>query len=343
MSATVATTAASGRKQLSTGRRVWLALAIFFSLIILLLVVGGIIGTWVGRSATINAVTALLEGIDQLAGAGREAVDEIDQRVTAIRQPVGQVIAAADQIAANVTDVGLVRTLLPEETDTQLVATANNIRETVSTVLATLEAGLEMYRAVDSIPFVSLPRPDEAKVQQTRDDIEAVQGEVDRLTADIRAFREEAAGQIGRISAGATQIDDRLATAQTTLDELDQRLANTQETARDWQERFPVYLTIAAILATLVQAWVGYGMVNLIRGYWWELRPKVAPAAVLAEPAQTALETAKEKAVDRPAETAIEPAPESALTEAPEMAIEPAADQDVVAAVMVEDAADEEE
>ncbi len=255
-----------------TGQRVWAVTAIIFSVLVLLLSAAGTVGTWVGRGVLIDVNDSLMQGIDHLAGVGREGVARLGDGVDEIRTYIGEVESAVDEVAQNITDKGLVMTLLPPEKEEKVVNTAENIAETVDVIAAAVGTAFDLYKAVDDIPLVNLPKPDEAKVQALESDVQEIQDSLDQLAADIQEVRDGAASKVTKISSAAGQVNGRLETTNQNISALDGELADLQTRAAAFQASFRTMVTIASIVVILILIWVIYAMVILIMKYWAVLK-----------------------------------------------------------------------
>jgi methyl-accepting chemotaxis protein len=260
------------KEPLSTGRRVWAILAIIISVLVLLLAASGTIGTWFGRSAAINLNDSLMEGVVEMVDTGRQGVTRMIEDVDEISASVGEVESAIDEVAQNVSDQGLVLTLMPPELEEDIVDTADNIGETLSSITSAVGVAFDLYKAVDEIPRVNLPKPDEARVQALDDEVQEIQNSVDQLAADIQEFRDGVASGVGQISSAVGEVNDRLESTSQNLSDLDNNLAEVQNRAIDWQSRFRTISTFAAIVVTLLLIWIIYAMVIQIQNYWAELK-----------------------------------------------------------------------
>jgi methyl-accepting chemotaxis protein len=265
----VATEASGSRK---TGRRLWSITAIVISSVVLLLAVAAIVGIWAGRSAAIDLVTGILDGVEEVAGIGRGRVAEVDDYVGEVRTSVGEVETAVDQISANVSDRGLVLTLLPPEREQELQRIAGQIGAAIESIRSVLQAVTELVEAVDNLPFVSLPRPEPAEVQQLQNDLESIRTDVNQLAADIQAFRDGVASEIATVSAAAGRVNSRLGATEQNLAAVDGKLARLQERTNELEDQFRLWVTVVAVVDTLLLIWVAYAMIVLIRGYWSQLQ-----------------------------------------------------------------------
>lgn len=257
---------------MSTGRRVWLWTAVVISAIILVLVVGGIVGTWIGRSVAIDVADGLLDGVSQVAQVGRDGAARLDTRIGELRTVVGDVETAVDEVAQNVDDKGLLLTLLPPEKEQKLVNTAETVGEVVESVRSVVVTAVELWEAVDSLPLVSLPKPDAQKAETLQTDIAAVRADVDQMAADIQAFRSGTADTISTVSEAAGQVDGRLAQSEQTLTQVDSDLEALQARTVELKQQFRTWTAVLAVVLTLLLAWVAYALVMLIQRHWADLQ-----------------------------------------------------------------------
>lgn len=255
-----------------TGWRVFSTVSIILSVLVLLLAAAGIIVTWVVYNPVIDGATGVLTGIEQLAQASQEGVNRLETRVTAVREQIGEIETAIDQLAQNVADRGLVLTLLPPEKEQELEAAARQLDEAVTSVQNVVQAAIALREAVATVPLVDLPEPDPEQVTTIEAGVGAIQEGVNDLEADIRRFREDTSGEISQLSATAAAVNDRLGVTQQNLAQLDTRLAALEAGANQLKQRISTLVTIVAVVNTALFGWTIYAMVVVIRQAWSELR-----------------------------------------------------------------------
>lgn len=256
----------------SIAQRIFAVVSIILSVLVLLLSVTGIAGGWVARSVAMDMATGVLDGVERLAQAGRDSIGRLDTELANVRHVVGEVEAAADRIAGEVEDKGLVLTLLPPEKEQELGASVQQVVDGLVSVREVLQAVVELRDTIDRLPFVTLPAPDQERVQAMQEGISSVRNGLDELKADIHQLREGTASEVSKISTAASNIDHELEMAQQDLAQADSRLVALQAEAGQLRQRISTLLTIAAAVITLLSAWVSYAMVVVIRRAWTDLR-----------------------------------------------------------------------
>lgn len=263
--------AGNGSKN-KTWRRIWAITSIVLSVVALLLSVAAIAGTWVARGVAVDLSTGVLDGIDGLAQVGRDGISRLDAGLGEVRGVVTTVEDAVSQIGKNVEDKGLIMTLLPPEMEAELEGIAQRVRDVFADIRGVFAAVIELKRAVDKIPFVKTPSLSEERVQAIEEDVNGVRSSIDGLKADIRQFREGAAGEISKVSDAAANVDSRLGATQDDLAAADGQLAELQARVEVLKRRLATLLTVAAVVMTLLFGWVAYALVRLIQQSWIGLR-----------------------------------------------------------------------
>jgi hypothetical protein len=255
-----------------TFHRILAGLTIFICALVLLLSVAGIIGTWVAGRAVSDAAVQLLDGIDRSAGAARTLIARVNTEVGQVRDQVATVKSATDQISQNVNDKGLVLTLLPAETDNELLTSVRKVAESVASIREAVTSAIELYRAINRMPFVSLPQPDPESWGKVGDLVLALQAGVQDLTTAITEFRSAASGTISRVTDGISRVEGGLSNVETTLNSVDTQLATAQARAVQLEQTIPMVITAAMVIFTLLALWVAYTQVVVMRGALARLR-----------------------------------------------------------------------
>jgi hypothetical protein len=256
------------------GRKIWYGVVIGLSVLVILVSVVGVIGSWIVESALSDLSASGLTLVENTAGGMRQVGDRIDGRLVEAQQITGNVSQAVGQLSQNIDDKGLVLVLLPEEQEQKLTSLAQNIGDTFANIKDLLASGLEMYRMIDRMPFVSLPAPDPETASDIQASIDEMRSGVEALTDSVQSFRSGASSQVDRISSAADRVSSDLQDTSDRLAALDTRLAALQDKAAQLKEIIPTVLVVIALLLTLFLAYVIYTQVEVIRLFvrrWKEL------------------------------------------------------------------------
>lgn len=270
-----------GKRMNSNLARGFQILSIALCVLVLITSVSAIIVTWVTIRASNEVAIQTLNGIDQAAQGMRDTIGRVDNRVENAQNQLGLFKRVSEQLAQNVSDKGLVLTLLPEQKEQELQAAGENLASTFAGFRETSLAVTTLVRAVDHLPFVSLPEPDQQRVQAAEQAVNSVQTGVGELTSDIRQAREGSAGAISRITPLADTLDGRLTAIKSNLDQVDARLISVQARVNQFEQTVPTVLFALAAIITLILLWVIYSQLVLLDRTWKALRspsPEVGKA-----------------------------------------------------------------
>ncbi len=259
-------------------------LSIVLCVLVLVASLSAIVTTWVTMRAANEVAIQTLDGIDRAAQGLRDAIGRVDNRVENAQSQLGSFKQAGEQLAQNVSDKGLVLTLLPEQKEQQLQAAGENLASTLAGFHETALAVTTLVHAVDQLPFVSLPEPDPQRVQAAEQAIDSVQASIGELTSDVRQARAGSAGAVSRITALADTVDGRLAAIKSNLDQVDARLASVQDRANQYKQNLPTVLFLSAAFITLILLWVMYSQLVVLDRTWKALRAPAPEGARHAPP-----------------------------------------------------------
>jgi hypothetical protein len=250
-----------------TGRKIWYGFIIFLSGLVILVCAVGAIGTWVVEQSVSDSAVELLGVVENGAGGIRNAATRVDGRLGEAQQVTIGISQSVQQVSQNITDKGLLLTLLPEEQEQRLVDLADQLRESFGAVQELVAAGLQMYQTINRMPFVSLPGPDPEQVESIQSTLDSVRSDVDEARGAIEEVRSGAAARVDRVTNAVVMLSGRLQEGRDKLAALDSQLATVQERADSLQQTIPNLLVVLAILLTLFLIYVGYTQVEVIRLY----------------------------------------------------------------------------
>ena len=208
--------------------RIFAGLTLFLCAIVLLISLAGIVGTWVAGRALTDASLALLDGIDRTAETAHQAIVRVNTGLAEVNGEVSSLEAVTTQLSQNVNDQGLVLTLLPQGREDALSAKVQQFVEEFNNVREAVVGAIDLYRALDALPFVDLPKPDSERVQTVANLASEIAATVKDLNARITEVRSNAAGAIAKVTDALGNAKDRLAKIATELNTLDAQLLAVQ-------------------------------------------------------------------------------------------------------------------
>jgi uncharacterized phage infection (PIP) family protein YhgE len=221
----------------------------------------------------------------------RTATSGVDQTLAAVQAKTAEISDASNQLSQNVSDKGLVLVLLPEEKEEQLVATASSIQDTYTGIRESIAKGLDLYRSINRIPFVSLPGLSDDQMEKIDSSMAQIQTLVETLRSGMADIRAGVTGAIDKVTGAADLLTNEIIKIQDVLAQLDSSLAALEALSIRMQQVIPGILLAIAVILSLIFAYIFFTQVEVIRLYVarWRLlgQPKaILPAEALPQPVQ---------------------------------------------------------
>ena len=271
------------------GKKILYVIVIGMSGLILLLSAIGILGVWLIQRPLSDTTISLLHVVETSAKVIRASGDRVDQALAAFETQIQEIATASDQLSHNVIDKGMVMVLLREEKEQQLMKAAASIRATYQSVRGSIALGLDVYRSLNRLPFVSLPGPDEDQMDKVETSITGLQEKVKIFRSEIADFRTGVASKIDKVTATAILLNNDVSQTRNNLAQLDARLAALEALSIHLQKIIPaIFLTMAVIL-TLILGFLIFTQVEVIRLYVnrWQQLGDLQNIPVVDVPAQS--------------------------------------------------------
>ncbi|MEJ2599150.1 MAG: hypothetical protein P8Z00_12500 [Anaerolineales bacterium] len=274
-------------------KRIQPFLVIAVSVLVLLICAAGIAGFWVVESATSSTAVQMLQAVDNVAQGMRVGVGGVDNGLVSLEESVSSVEAASDQLSQNVSDKGLLLTLLPTTKEQELTATVQSVRDDFAAIRDFLSATNEMVQAVNNLPFVSIPDNALASIETIQESMIRMTALVENLKASINESRSQAAVNISKITQSAANLNNLLIGMRSDLSQVDAELNTIQVQSRRLQELLPIILISSAIALTLMAIWIAYSQIVMINRAVAHLRGLGSSQAAI-EPGEVEILTTQE-------------------------------------------------
>jgi hypothetical protein len=288
------------------GRKIWYGAVIVLSVLVLLICAVGVVGTWVMESKLSDATVALLQTAENVAGRVQQVIGQVQEPLDEIQQVSTKVAEASTRLSQNVKDEGVLRLLLPAEQEQRLVNLGTKVQDTLGTIQEVLSSAVDMYQAIDRMPFISLPKPGLEKVTAVQQSVNDIRLGIEEMRGRVAEVRAGAADKIGVVTEIANRVTDRATQVSAGLSALDTELEGFQQRLAGVRSSVPTVFALIALLLTLALIYVGYTQVEVVRlfvGRWRALPAAAAETPALPEAAGPAEEASAPVTEENPPAT----------------------------------------
>lgn len=254
---------------MQTLTRILAVMVIVISVLVLVLCLSGIVGTWIVRGQLATDLVGIVTAAETRATTVKQGLDRLD---TALTQARSQVAAVEHDVQAFGADLEQNRPLLTAISDklgielSPLVDSAREIMTSIREAVAAVNSAIE---AINAIPFVSVPVPELETLKKLSQDVEDFRTEVLTLRTAIDQRRSEIiGGAVSIIATPAAQIGSTIDEMQATVSGYSQKLGAVQEGLSTLKSGIARGLTWLAVILTLILLWIAFSQVGLLVLAW---------------------------------------------------------------------------
>jgi outer membrane murein-binding lipoprotein Lpp len=252
-----------------TSKRALAIITMVISILMLVLSLAGIIGTWIVRAELATRLVNVATVAEIRVSLIKGGLDRLD---TAISQANALVSGVEQDVQAFGTDLEHNRPLLTAISDKvglELEPLFDSVREIATTIGETVDAANTAIEAINAIPFVSIPAPVLEKANKLSQDVETLGTQIRDLRASIDAKRSEIIrGTVASITTPAAQIGSALGELQDTVSSYSQEVGAIQERLASFKESIGGRLTWIAGILTVILLWVALSQAAVLVLGW---------------------------------------------------------------------------
>lgn len=247
-----------------TLKRVLAIVVMIISVLMLVLSLAGIAGTWIAR----GQLATSMESIVAAAGGRAEAVQQgLDRLGDTLAQAAGEVDAVeqeAQRFGADLEQNKPLLTAVSDKLGLELSPLVDKAGEIVATIRETVAAVNSIVEGVNALPFVTSPVPEPEALNKLSQDLDTLVAEVQDLrTAIDRRQGEIVQGAVALITMPASQIGATLEGMQAGVAGYSREIDRLQEGLSSLQSAVERGLTWGAVILTLLLLWFAFSQVGL--------------------------------------------------------------------------------
>lgn len=198
------------KKNSYLGKKILYGFVIALSGFILLLCLAGIIGVWVVERPLSDAAVATLKVVENSTALIRQSGSRVDSTLNVLQSKTAEIADASQQLSQNVSDKGLVMVLLPEAQEQKLIETLSSVQDTYNGVRESITQGLDLYRSINRIPFVSLPGLSDDQLEKIDSSMAQTETLVETLRSQMADFRSGVATKIDKVIEAVNLLNNEI-------------------------------------------------------------------------------------------------------------------------------------
>ena len=263
---------------MSTFKKVLFYAGMVISVIVLILCVAGIIGSWVYNGpiteAILEIVVPITDVVDTAETVSGETGTVLEEVTAGLQEAQTQVQAIGDEAIDTNIVVEAVSALVGEDIEPKL----DEVRENARSIYDTLGIFQEAILAFNAIPFVDVEVPGAEQLEQFRSGMEEVAGRTGELSTTLQEEKTAVVeGAVEKISEPLDELHTRVSESRANLAEIQESLKSTVETLLYIQDNVASWIDLISIVITLVLTWLVLSQVAVFVLCRKMVQGKVAP------------------------------------------------------------------
>jgi archaellum component FlaC len=300
---------------MKTLKRALAVVGIVLSILVLLVSVAGIVGSWTVGGALKDGTTKVLTGVERGLEVTDDALDRVDERLEGVRANVTTVEEAVTHVGESIEETNFALLLIEETVGEELLPKIESARDTLNTVRGSVVAFNSTLEAANEIPFVSIPTlTDEldAASERTAESKSAV----DEIKTALKVAKSGAVeGAVGAITQRTSKIDSAMEELQGDVADYQANISVVEDDVASLKSRIRLWIDVATLVISVGFVWVAVSQVAMLGLGWSYLRNGELVLRKKREPAEK--EAPEETPAEQPASSDDETEPEPPKDGAP--------------------------
>lgn len=271
-------------------KRILAVVVMVISVLVLVLGLAGIAGTWMVRSRLDDGLGRIMTAAEAEAVGAQQELDRLDAALTQASIQIAAVEEEVQDLGTDLDQNKPLLTALTEKLGVDLAPLAARARGMMDTIRETVAAVNSIAETINALPFVSKPIPELEKLNTLAEEIDSFEAEVQNLRLTIEQRRSEIiAGSVSIVTTPTARIRSGLDRAQATVSGYSQRLGMLQENLSALGATVGQWLTWLAVILTLTLLWLAVSQTALFVLCWRALRGQdILPRRGREAPAEVA-------------------------------------------------------
>jgi hypothetical protein len=240
-------------------KRILAVVLMLMSVLLGLLSIGGIVGSWSLSNSLTDGLVTVLSGADRILGTTEGALSRLENRVGTARDEVTSFEEAVVGAAEDFVEKPVVLTALSERLDLGIGPAVSNLRDTVQEVRETLIGIQNAIEAVNALPFVSLGEdlPGAERLAKLSEGATALSEGLQAMRDGVREAKAEAAAEVVlRVGKATARVDVGLEAIETATTGMAGQVSETRSEIAAFQARATLWLDLGAVALTVLFLWL---------------------------------------------------------------------------------------
>lgn len=254
---------------MKTFKKIVAWILVLFSVLGVVIVLTGLVGSWVVRNKVTDITVNLLTVGETAVTATSNGVNRIDDRLDVSQENIAtledDIMMAGDELSETSVVGTAVRSNISEETAVSI----REARATAVSIADTVHAIDEAIQSANEIPFVNLDGKVSTLVGDLSEGLVDLDETMTAFRTGVEERREERISNSVDFFTGLTgEMSSGIGDMQTRLNEIDGRLADTSTSLAAAKVSLPRLFTLITLMINVLLFFIGLAFASLLLHSW---------------------------------------------------------------------------
>ena len=254
---------------MGTVKRIAAWVMVVLSVLGIVVVLGGFVGSWIVRNTVTDVTVELLTVGETAVSSVSDGLNRIDARLDTSQDNIAVLENDITSAGETLAETAVVGTIIKRNISDETAIALTEAKATAVTIVDTINALDAAINAANEIPFVNLDGIASTAVSDVAAGLGQLESDMVDFRAGVQAHKEEKisnsvdflTGMTGEISAGIGEV-------QSSINTVDARLENTSAELADAKVALPRLYTMITLFVNLLLLLVGAAFVSLLMHSW---------------------------------------------------------------------------
>jgi hypothetical protein len=250
-------------------KRVLGIVVIVISIIVLIVSLGGVVGTWVVRSDVIRVVDEVVTQVDTALQRAEDGLGQVNNQLDQTRSNISTLNTTINTIGDNAEENSVILQAIDQIAGTSLAPTVDNLQKAANDLY---DKVVEVNSKVETLSLIPLFSGEGGVLDKVSNMLTGVQEAMQSLANFSQAVSDTKSSitqkTVEVLTTPLNSLDNTLQNIQTAATEVQQKLGDLQTSVASFQSTVIFWLNIGAVLMTLLLLWIALSQYSLILHGW---------------------------------------------------------------------------
>jgi hypothetical protein len=244
-------------------------IVVVLSVLGILAVLAGMVGSWMVRNKVTEVTVNLLTVGETAVATTSQGLNRIDDRLDVSQQNITTLETNINNVGEDLAETSLVGTVLASNISEETAASISEAKATAVTIADTVAALDAAINTANEIPFINLDGFVPTLISDLADGLVELDTRMTEFRTGVQERREERVSTTAGYFTGLTsEMSNTIGDVQSRLNEIDGRLEDTADRLAEAKISLPRTFTLITLAVNVALLLIGLAFASLLLHSW---------------------------------------------------------------------------